>query len=149
VSRPGPGYGLYVPGSRGALTLLLLAAALGSGGCARDGDRAAVRTVAGTFFAALGSGDSARACDQLSPGTRAKLESQEQKDCRQAVTGLGLQGGMVADANVYVLNAIVELGNGDAVFLEQGREGWRIAAAGCSIKAGKPADHPYDCELED
>jgi hypothetical protein len=126
----------------------VVAVALGTAGCARDGEQAAVRSVADTFFAALASGDGARACEQLSPDTRAELEKQEQSTCREAVTGLELDRGAVVRADVYVLSAIVELSNGQAAFLDQGREGWRIAAVGCKPSA-KPADRPFDCELED
>ena len=51
-------------------------------------------------------------------------------------------------ANVYVLSAIVELSNGQAAFLDEGKQGWRIAAAGCQPSA-KPPDRPFECELED
>jgi hypothetical protein len=126
----------------------MLALAVGTMGCARDGDTATVRSVADTFFAALAAGDGARACEQLSPDTRANLESQEQSTCHEAITGLKLDQGAVVQANVYVLSAIVELSNGEAAFLDQGEEGWRIAAVGCEPSA-KPADRPFDCELED
>jgi hypothetical protein len=128
--------------------VVILVMALGLAGCARDGDRTTVTSVADTFFAALGAGDGARACEQLSPGTRAELESQEQAACREAITTLDLEGGSVVRANVYVLNAMVELSNGEAAFLDQGEEGWRIDAAGCAPLA-KPADRPFDCELKD
>ena len=128
--------------------VLLAAVAVGTAGCARDGDQATVRSVAGTFFAALDAGDGARACEQLSSGTRAALESQEQSPCREAVTGLGLEGGSVVGANVYLLNADVELSNGESAFLDQGDEGWRISAVGCS-SSDKPRDRPFDCDLED
>jgi hypothetical protein len=125
----------------------VLVLALGTAGCARDGDAATVRSVADTFFTAISSGDGARACEQLSPDTRAKLESQEQAACREAVTGLDLDQGTAVRANVYLLNAIVQLSNGEAVFLDQGAEGWRIAAVGCK-PAAKPADQPFECEVE-
>jgi hypothetical protein len=128
--------------------IVLLVMAVGIAGCARDGDQATVRGVADTFFAAVGSGDGARACEQLTPDTRAELESQEQATCGEAITGLGLGEATVVRANVYVLNAMVELSNGEAAFLDQGQQGWRIAAVGCT-RSGKPADRPFDCELED
>ena len=130
------------------IAVVLLVMALGLAGCARDGDRATVTSVADTFFAALGAGDGTRACRQLSSGTRAELESQEQAACREAITALDLDAGRVVRANVYVLNAMVELSNGEAAFLDQGEEGWRIDAAGCARPA-KPADRPFDCELKD
>jgi len=130
------------------MAIAVLAIALATGGCARDGDQDAVRSVADAFFAALGSGDGERACAQLSPDTRAELESQEQSTCSDAITGLGLDEGTVVSANVYVLNGMVELSNGEAAFLDQGEQGWRIAAVGCKPSA-KPVDRPFDCEVED
>jgi hypothetical protein len=126
----------------------LVVIALGTAGCARDGDAATARSVASTFFAALDASDGTQACEQLSPDTRAELESQEQSACREAVTQLDLDPGEVVRAEVYVLNAVVELSNGDAVFLGQGEEGWRIDAVGCKPSA-KPRARPFDCELED
>ena len=131
-----------------AAIVLLPVIALGTAGCARDADQRTVQSVAGTFFAALGSGDGERACRQLTPDTRAELESQEGKACSEAITGLGLDEAGVVRADVYVLEAVVELSDGQAAFLSQGEEGWRIAAAGCTSQ-GKPADRPYDCELKD
>jgi hypothetical protein len=47
-----------------------------------------------------------------------------------------------------MLNAMVELSSGETAFLDQGEEGWRLSAIGCKPEGGKPADRPYDCELE-
>jgi hypothetical protein len=133
---------------RTVVALLLLTATLGTAGCARDGDERSVRSVADAFFAALAAGDGQRACEQLTPDTRAELESREQSTCGEAITGLGLDEASVVRANVYLLNAIVELSNGEAAFLDQGTQGWRIAAVGCQ-RSGRPADRPFDCEVKD
>jgi hypothetical protein len=117
-------------------------------GCGPGSDQATARSVTDRFFAALGSGNGDQACAQLSPDTRAQLESQESKPCREAITGLGLDRGSVASVNVYIVNAMVELSNGEAAFLDHGQEGWRLSAVGCKDQ-GKPADRPYDCDLED
>lgn len=134
--------------THGPLAIALLAAALATAGCGRGSDQATVRAVSDRFFAALQSGDGEQACTQLSADTRAELESQEQKPCREAITGLGLEGAPVARVRVYVLSAIVELSSGEAAFLDDGLQGWRLSAVGCKSH-GKPADRPYDCELED
>jgi hypothetical protein len=42
----------------------------------------------------------------------------------------------------------VTLSSGETAFLDQGHEGWRLSAIGCEPENGKPADRPYDCELE-
>ena len=69
------------------------------------------------------------------------------RPCREAIGGLGLQGAAVASIHVYIVDAMVELADGDAVFLGQGQDGWRLSAVGCKSE-GKPADRPYDCAVE-
>ena len=132
---------------RGPAAIVLLAIGFASAGCGGGADAAGVRAVAERFGAAVEDGE--RACAQLSPQTRAQLEKQEQRQCREAITGVRLEPGTVTRVQVYVLNAIVELSNGEAEFLEQGKEGWRLSAVGCTPQKGKPRDHPYDCQAED
>ena len=127
-----------------ALVVLVVVAA----GCGRSDDESTARAVTDQFLAGVQAGDGERACAQLTPDTRAELEKQEQRPCREAVTELELAGGTVVGARVYVLNAMVELSSGEAAFLDQGQDGWRLSAIGCTPVAGKPADRPYDCELE-
>jgi hypothetical protein len=133
---------------RPILALVALAVLSGTTGCGREGDRATARAVTDRFFAAFEAGDGAEACAQLSPDTRTELESREQSGCEEAITGLQLEGGAVTGVQVYVRNAKVELSNGQAAFLDEGDLGWRLSAAGCTPQR-KPADRPYDCELED
>jgi len=123
-------------------------AAILLGGCGRDADRSTARAVTDRFFAALGAGDGARACAELSQDTRSKLESQEQKPCREAITGLGLKGAPIAGVDVDMVKAFVRLANGDAAFLDEGRGGWELSAVGCK-QQGTPNEHPYDCDVED
>jgi ketosteroid isomerase-like protein len=130
------------------IVLALALSAVVLSGCGPDADRNAARAVTDRFFAALSSGDGEQACAQLSPDTRAEVESQEQKPCREAITGLGLEGGSVARVDVYMFNAMAELSNGDAAFLDEGEEGWRLSAVGCKDQ-GKPTARPYDCDVED
>jgi hypothetical protein len=132
-----------------ALVIVVVLVVLGASGCGRADDRSAVRTVTERFVAAVESGDGVRACAQLSPDTRAELESQEQHPCREAIGSLQLEGGSVTGVQVYVLNAIVELSSGEAAFLDHGTRGWRVSAVGCEVQGATPADRPYDCELED
>jgi hypothetical protein len=131
------------------MTIALLGVALAVAGCGRGNDRATVGEVTDTFFAALGSGDGDRACEQLTPATRAQLEQEEKSDCRDAVTKVQLDAGSVTRVEVDVLSATVELSNGESAFLDQGDQGWRLAAVGCKPLGGERADGPYDCELED
>ena len=134
--------------ARHLLTFCLLATAIAGAGCGQDANAATARDVTARFLSAVGSGDGTVACEQLSPQTRAELEKEEQRECRAAVTGLRLQAGSVAHVRVYVGNAMVELSSGEAAFLEEGAEGWRLSAVGCVPHGGKPADHPYDCQLQ-
>jgi hypothetical protein len=131
--------------SRALLVLILLAVLAGTAGCGRGGAATSVRTVTDQFFAAIDSGDGERACAQLDPETRAALEDQEKSACRDAITQLDLQASRVEDVKVYVRSAMVELASGDAAFLDEGQEGWRLSAAGCT----PVGDKPYDCDLED
>lgn len=133
-------------GIRGLALLVVVAALAGCGGNANDD---AVRGVTGRFLAAVGSGNGQAACAQLSPPTRAQLEKSEQRQCKAVVAQLRLHPGQVARVQVYVMNAMVELTSGETEFLEQGAQGWRLTAVGCTPRAGKPADQPYDCVLQD
>ena len=131
------------------MAVALLAAVIGAGGCGTTADNDAARVAATRFLSAMKAGDGTRACEQLTPEARAQLEKEEQRECREAVTELKIDTGAITRVRVYVLNAMVELASGEAEFLEEGQQGWRLAAVGCSPKGGKPADQPYDCELED
>jgi hypothetical protein len=133
--------------ARGLTVIVLLGCVIG--GCGGGTDVAGVRAVSERFAAAVEAQDGDRACAQLSPQTRAQLEKQEQRQCREAITGVRLEAGSVTRVQVYVLNAMVELSNGEAEFLEQGKEGWRLSAVGCTPQKGKPRDLPYDCQVED
>jgi hypothetical protein len=130
-----------------SLAVALVLAAIG-GGCARENDRDAVRTVTDRFYAALDAGDGDTACAQLSTDTRSELESQEQEACAEAVGSLEVQGGDLTRIQVYVTNAKADLATGESAFLSFTEDGWRLSAVGCQPVGGKPADRPYDCELE-
>jgi hypothetical protein len=129
-----------------ALCLALLA--ILAAGCGAGDQRAHVRIVTERFLAAVAGGDGRAACAELSPDARSELESQEQQACAGAVGGLDLHSSTIERVQVYVTNAKVDLRNGDTLFLDEGAEGWRLSAIGCQVVGGKPADRPYDCELE-
>jgi hypothetical protein len=115
-------------------------------GCApgeREDDAAAVVE---SFHAALQQGDGAAACEQLAEATASKLEREEQKPCEEAILELELpRGGTVAYRRVEVRSAMVRLAEGGSDFLDEGDDGWKIAAAGCVPTA---PEQPYECELE-
>lgn len=122
---------------------LLTLAAVGCGTGERADDAAAVTE---RFHAALEANDGAAACEELSEQTASKLEQQEKKPCEEAILGLELpEGGTVADTRVEITSAVATLSKGDSDFLDEGPDGWKIAAAGCVPTL---PDQPYECELE-
>jgi hypothetical protein len=129
--------------TRAAAFLALLALALCA--CGRDGDRQTIREVAVGFYAAANEHEGARACALLSSETRKKLEEQESESCDKAIDKVDLAGGPVSKVSVYSTEGAVELRGGDTVFVEDTKDGWRVAAAGC-----RPTAHaePADCDLE-
>jgi hypothetical protein len=127
----------------GVCALALCAAA-----CGRDGDRTQVRTIADRFLQALENHDGPAACAELSSDTRKQLESSQQRPCREAVGGIGIQRAPVTRVQVFVTNAKVDLADGDSLFLSEGTQGWQLSAVGCRPQGSKPADRPYDCALQ-
>jgi hypothetical protein len=125
-----------------ALGVPLLLAVTGCGASDRAPDAAAV---AERFHAALERGDGEAACAELSEQTASKLE-QQQMPCEEAVLSLDLpRGGTAAATDVYVTSASVALAEGGTTFLDEGSQGWKVSAAGCTPTA---PNLPYDCLLE-
>jgi hypothetical protein len=119
---------------------------LGAAGCGQSDDREAVRATTQQFLAAYAADRDEAACQTLSSDTVKELESQEGAPCPEAIGKVELDGGNVAQVEVSVTNAKVDLGTGESVFLSEQADGWKITALGCR-SAGKPADEPFDCEL--
>ncbi|MFN2615724.1 MAG: hypothetical protein ABR581_01225 [Thermoleophilaceae bacterium] len=118
--------------------------AIAGAGCGTDNSSQAVRHTVQGFYAGLQRHDGAAACRELSDDARSSLESQEKKPCDQAVLSLGLSSSPIGPVQVYVTDARANLTGGEAVFLDQTPQGWKISAAGCKPKHEKP----YDCELQ-
>jgi hypothetical protein len=133
---------------RVALAIVLVVFGLGVGACGQSDDRERVRSVTEAFVAAYAADDGEGACAQLSGDTLEELARQKQAACPEAVTELQLDPGAVAKVAVYLTNAKVDLRTGESVFLSEESEGWRLSALGCRPQGGKPADRPFDCELE-
>jgi hypothetical protein len=125
-----------------ALPLLAFAA------CGQSDDRNQIRSVTERFNRALEDEDGSAACGQLSGPTVTELRSQEKKPCAEAILGLGLKPAGTARVQVFVTSAKVDLESGDSAFLDRSAEGWRLSAVACRPEEGKPADRPYDCELQ-
>lgn len=125
-----------------ALSFALLA------GCGTADDRTQAEDVVARFSAALDAGRGDDACALLSDATAAQLEQTEQKPCAEAVTSLPHEPGAVANAEVYITNAKIDLDSGETMFLSREADGWKLSAVACTPADGKPADRPYECEVE-
>ena len=131
------------------LAVVLAATALVLTGCGRGGDQRAASVVTERFLSAVEAKDGAQACAELSDDTVKALESQMAKPCAQAVVDVEVKPSAVARAQVFITNAKVDLADGESAFLDRTPAGWRLSAVGCKPQGAKPADRPYDCELED
>jgi uncharacterized lipoprotein NlpE involved in copper resistance len=127
--------------------LALLFAVVLLAGCGTGDDSAQVRAVTERFFAAVDH-DGSAACGQLSQATVKQLEDQEGKPCEQAIGDQHLQGAAIVGVEVYITSAKVDLASHQSAFLDRGPSGWKLSAVGCAHGA-KPADHPFNCEVED
>ncbi|MBB5076152.1 hypothetical protein [Nonomuraea endophytica] len=122
------------------LLLLLVALVITACSSQRDGE---VAQAADGFYAALASGDGARACALLSPRAEEGLEKGGDT-CPEVVLDLDLRGGApLGGPRVYGDEAQVRLA-ADTVFLHRFADGWRVRAAGCEPRPGLP----YRCEIE-
>ncbi|MEU3693212.1 hypothetical protein [Streptomyces narbonensis] len=128
------------------IRLLLGALCLGLAGCAGVGERTdAAREAAVGFEEALRASDTHSACEALAPGTREELERDE--PCPAALAALDL--GTVTDSarpvatDVYGDQARVVFA-GDVVYLASFPDGWKVTAAGCTPRPGRPAH----CEVQ-
>jgi hypothetical protein len=86
----------------------------------------------------------AEACQMLAPGTRSELEATIGR-CDRSLPRQHLPvAATVVDVDVYGKNAIVHLDH-DVVFLARFDDGWRITAAGCTLRQ---QGRPFDCILK-
>jgi hypothetical protein len=132
--------------ARAAILALGACVAVATTGCGASERASDAAAVAERFHAALEQGDGEAACAELSEETAGKLEQQEELPCEEAVLELELpRGGTAAETGVYVTSASVDLVEGGTTFLDEGAQGWKVSAAGCTPTA---PNLPYDCELE-
>jgi len=125
----------------------LIVLAIGGAGCGTSDDRDQARAVVERFYDAVRDDRADAACAELSAATIEQLESQTQQSCDGVITRLEYQGGAIVDTEVYITNAKVELRSRESTFLSREASGWKITAVAC-MPQGKPADRPFDCEVE-
>ncbi|WP_051838113.1 hypothetical protein [Streptomyces sp. NRRL F-2580] len=130
----------------GPITGWLLAGTvcLAASGCAPVGERAeAAETAAQRFERALMAADDVRVCDALAPATREELEAEAPCGPSLAALRLPAAAGRAERVDVYGSQALVVFAQ-DSVFLASFPDGWRVTAAGCTPRTGRP----YHCELK-
>ncbi|MEW2584941.1 hypothetical protein [Streptomyces virginiae] len=127
----------------GALALLVAVAALG--GCGASEPRLdGARRAATAFEETLARADYVAACALLAPQTRRQLEQDSDKPCGSALADEGLPvADPVRTTQVYGRQALLRL-EGDALFLSQFDDGWKVVAAGCQPESGEP----YQCAVK-
>lgn len=83
-------------------------------------------------------------CAALAPGTRDEVEESEKKACVDAIGAQELPaGGAVSGVDVYGRQARAVLVS-DTLFLSEFADGWKIVAAGCEPRPGRP----YQCSVK-
>ena len=118
------------------------------GGCGTSDDRDQARAAVERFYDAVRSDDGEAACEELGDALLAQVESQTQQSCRDVITRFDYEDGGVARVEVYITNAKVDLSSGESAFLSREADGWKLSAIGCKPEKGKPADRPFECEVE-
>jgi hypothetical protein len=102
-----------------------------------------VRSTAREWLAAAEARDAARLCALLTPAAAESVATGDET-CEQALGNLDLPGGgPVGDAELWSDQAQVRAGS-DTLFLVRLGAGWRVNAAGCTPRGGRP----YDCDVE-
>jgi hypothetical protein len=117
----------------------------GVAACGGPGERgAAASAAAAAFERARAEGDGAAMCAALAPETRGEVEESEKKACAEAISAQELpSGGLVRGVDVYGRQARAVLAS-DTLFLSQFSDGWKIVAAGCEPRPGRP----YQCSVK-
>jgi hypothetical protein len=102
------------------------------------------RTAATGFYAAVSASQWGRACSYLAPQTRSELEQSAGSACPKALAEEKLSDpGPVRKLSGAGTMAQVRFRQ-DTVFMAEFRHGWRVMAADCKPRPGKP----YDCQIQ-
>ncbi|MEE1757486.1 hypothetical protein [Streptomyces sp. SP18CS02] len=114
-------------------------------GCSVPEDRIrAVSSTAVAFSARVQAHDPAGACELLAPQTREELAQDPGPTCADGLEDAAPpDGGEVRSTQVYGHRARVVLDQ-DTYFLTSFPDGWKISAAGCTPRPGRP----YRCQVK-
>ncbi|WP_406864734.1 hypothetical protein ABZO31_31520 [Streptomyces sp. HUAS MG47] len=104
----------------------------------------AARDTGRAFEQALTVPDYDAACGLLAPATREQLEQDEERACPEALAAVRLPVARTLHATeVYGRQAMMRADD-ETLFLSQFSRGWRVVAAGCRPREGKP----YQCVVK-
>lgn len=120
----------------------LLAVVLPAAACAAAGEEDDVARTAAGMVRAAQAGDGRAACAALVPRAVDGLETAGAR-CDRQIVRLGLSGNEAGEVEVWGDRARARVGSG-WVFLTRWGSGWKVTAAGCEPRSGRP----YDCEFE-
>ncbi|MFI6436802.1 hypothetical protein [Streptomyces sp. NPDC050759] len=114
-------------------------------GCGSVGERRSdAESAAAGFERFLRADDPSGLCTALAPETRSELEESEKGNCEKAIASQEIPpGGTTHRVDVYGRQARVVL-DADTLFLSLFPDGWKVVAAGCTPRPGRP----YQCTLQ-
>ncbi|MEU1475297.1 hypothetical protein ACFYZ8_13485 [Streptomyces sp. NPDC001668] len=129
------------------ISALILLALLGLvlAGCGSVAERRSdAESAAAGFERLLRADDPAGLCTALAPDTRSELEDSEKASCEKAIASQDIpRGGTAHRVDLYGRQARVVL-DADTLFLSLFPDGWKVVAAGCTPRPGRP----YQCTLQ-
>lgn len=103
-----------------------------------------VSDAAERFHSAYRDQDGAQACAVLAPEALSELEESAERPCAEAILAEDLPYvGEPVRVEVFGTMAKVDY-DGESTFLTRFQGGWKVLAAGCAARSGRP----YECTIQ-